>query len=161
MSLLYPGFRLVNTKRMALIDLWKKIQHSNMVQLREVFTTKSFGDHSMVFVYDFHPGSETVMFRHFNNNPGAMPPGPATPQMNGFPSGGFQMPPDASPRGAFNKGGGEPRQHAGLLPESLIWAYIVQLTSSLRTIHAHGLACRVMDPTKILLTDKSRYIGVG
>ena len=39
------GFRLVNTKCMALIDVWKKLQHSNIVQLREVFTTKAFGDH--------------------------------------------------------------------------------------------------------------------
>ena len=43
------------------------------------------------------------------------------------------------------------------LPEALIWSYVVQLSSVLRTIHAHGLACRVMDPTKILLTDKTRY----
>ena len=50
-----------------------------------------------------------------------------------------------------------PRQHAGLLPESLIWAYIVQLSSALRTIHTAGLACRVMDPTKILITGKTRY----
>lgn len=51
-----------------------------------------------------------------------------------------------------------PRQHAGLLPESLIWAYIVQLSSALRTIHTAGLACRVMDPSKILITGKTRYI---
>uniref|UniRef100_A0A668S301 PAN2-PAN3 deadenylation complex subunit PAN3 n=1 Tax=Oreochromis aureus TaxID=47969 RepID=A0A668S301_OREAU len=80
------GFRLVNTKCMMLVDMWKKIQHSNTVTLREVFTTK----------------------------------------------------------------------HAGLLPESLIWAYIVQLSSALRTIHTAGLACRVMDPSKILITGKTR-----
>lgn len=39
------GFRLSNNKCIGLIDLWKKIQHSNIVQLREVFTTKAFGDH--------------------------------------------------------------------------------------------------------------------
>lgn len=39
------GFRLVNTKCMMLVDMWKKIQHSNAVTLREVFTTKAFGDH--------------------------------------------------------------------------------------------------------------------
>ncbi|PRD24883.1 UNVERIFIED_CONTAM: pan3 [Trichonephila clavipes] len=48
------------------------------------------------------------------------------------------------------------RQHAGLLPESLIWGYIVQLSSVLRTIHAAGLACRAFDPSKILVTGKSR-----
>lgn len=38
------GFRLQSTKCMSIVDLWKKFQHSNVVQLREVFTTKGFGD---------------------------------------------------------------------------------------------------------------------
>lgn len=38
------GFRLVNTKCMVLVDMWKKIQHSNIVTLREVFTTKAFAE---------------------------------------------------------------------------------------------------------------------
>lgn len=47
------GFRLQNTKFMSLVDLWKKLNHSNIVQLKEVFTTKAFGDNSMVFVYRY------------------------------------------------------------------------------------------------------------
>jgi hypothetical protein len=38
----------MNTKTADLwkcVDLWKKMQHANIVQLREVFTTKAFGDH--------------------------------------------------------------------------------------------------------------------
>ncbi|XP_064413915.1 PAN2-PAN3 deadenylation complex subunit PAN3 isoform X4 [Latimeria chalumnae] len=129
------GFRLVNTKCMVLVDMWKKIQHSNIVTLREVFTTKAFGEHSLVFAYDFHAGGETMMSRHFND-PGA----------------------DAyfTKRKWGQHDGPLPRQHAGLLPESLIWAYIVQLSSALRTIHTAGLACRAMDPTKILITGKTR-----
>uniref|UniRef100_A0A8C9RVK1 PAN2-PAN3 deadenylation complex subunit PAN3 n=1 Tax=Scleropages formosus TaxID=113540 RepID=A0A8C9RVK1_SCLFO len=130
------GFRLVNTKCMMLVDMWKKIQHSNCVTLREVFTTKAFGDHSLVFSYDFHAGAETMFSRHFNDSTAD----------SYFPKrkwvGQHEPPP--------------PRQHAGLLPESLIWAYIVQLSSALRTIHTAGLACRVMDPTKILITGKTR-----
>jgi hypothetical protein len=30
---------------MGLVDMWKRLQHSNIVQLREVFTTKAFGDY--------------------------------------------------------------------------------------------------------------------
>uniref|UniRef100_A0A7N6AZQ4 PAN2-PAN3 deadenylation complex subunit PAN3 n=1 Tax=Anabas testudineus TaxID=64144 RepID=A0A7N6AZQ4_ANATE len=111
------AFRLVNTKCMMLVDMWKKIQHSNCVTLREVFTTKAFGDHC----------DKTKFCKHF------------TPSLC---SGQHEPPP--------------PRQHAGLLPESLIWAYIVQLSSALRTIHTAGLACRVMDPSKILITGKTR-----
>lgn len=160
------GFRLVNTKCMALIDVWKKLQHSNIVQLREVFTTKAFGDHSMVFVYDFHPHSFTLMEHHFGTAHAVGPGGSITAAIdsrypNTFPYGSHEN----SARG-FDKSCGTggrtqpppplPTQQPGLLAESLIWAYVVQLSSALRTIHAHNLACRVMDPTKILLTDKSR-----
>uniref|UniRef100_A0A8D0GKP9 PAN2-PAN3 deadenylation complex subunit PAN3 n=1 Tax=Sphenodon punctatus TaxID=8508 RepID=A0A8D0GKP9_SPHPU len=134
------GFRLVNTKCMVLVDMWKKIQHSNIVTLREVFTTKAFGEHSLVFAYDFHAGGETMMSRHFND-----------PSADAY----------FTKRKWGQHDGPLPRQHAGLLPESLIWAYIVQLSSALRTIHTAGLACRVMDPTKILVTGKTRCLCIG
>ncbi|XP_067889650.1 PAN2-PAN3 deadenylation complex subunit PAN3 isoform X2 [Heterodontus francisci] len=91
--------------------------------------------HALVFAYDFHAGAETMMNRHFND-----------------PSAGAYF----TKRKWGQHDGPLPRQHAGLLPESLIWAYIVQLSSALRTIHTAGLACRVMDPTKILITGKTR-----
>lgn len=40
----YIGFRLLSTKCIAVVEMWKKLQHSNVVQLREIFTTKAFGD---------------------------------------------------------------------------------------------------------------------
>ena len=43
-----------------------------------------------------------------------------------------------------------------MLPEGVICNYIIQLTSALRVIHAAGLACHTLDPTKILLTGRSR-----
>lgn len=87
---LFVGFRLQSTKCMAVVDLWKKFQHSNVVQLREVFTTKGFGDQckhtpaanvnaitqfyskfslvnfsALVIVYDYHPGSQTLLAKYF------------------------------------------------------------------------------------------------
>ena len=53
-------------KRQVLVDQWKKLQHANLIALRQVFTTKTFNDHSMVFVYDFYPGAETLMSKYFN-----------------------------------------------------------------------------------------------
>ncbi|XP_036021422.1 PAN2-PAN3 deadenylation complex subunit Pan3 isoform X7 [Mus musculus] len=91
--------------------------------------------HALVFAYDFHAGGETMMSRHFND-----------PNSDAY----------FTKRKWGQHDGPLPRQHAGLLPESLIWAYIVQLSSALRTIHTAGLACRVMDPTKILITSKTR-----
>ncbi|XP_065930446.1 PAN2-PAN3 deadenylation complex subunit Pan3 isoform X2 [Magallana gigas] len=141
------GFRLSNTKCMSIIDMWKKMYHPNIVQLREVFTTKAFGDNSIVFVYDFFPGAETVLLKHFSG-PGGM---------NGYTN-AFNMEGGSSSRSynSSNKGLNGPRQHAGLLPESMIWAYVVQLSSALRAIHAAGLAFRTMDPSKILIYSKSR-----
>ncbi|XP_042220909.1 PAN2-PAN3 deadenylation complex subunit Pan3-like isoform X3 [Homarus americanus] len=88
------GYRLSNVKVTQLVDLWKKLQHSSVTQLREVFTTKAFNDNC-------------------------------------------------------------------LLPESTLWNYIIQLTGALRTIHTQGLACRTLDPTKILLTDNKARIRVN
>ena len=45
-----------------------------------------------------------------------------------------------------------------LLPESLIWTYVIQMTSALRHIHSAGLACRTLDPTKILIINKTRLL---
>ncbi|XP_069825971.1 PAN2-PAN3 deadenylation complex subunit PAN3 isoform X3 [Dendropsophus ebraccatus] len=151
------GFRLVNTKCMSLVDTWKKLQHSNIVTLREMFTTKAFGEHSLVFAYDFHAGAETMMSRHFND-PSA--DGYFTKRKWATALQPVQLLQNYNSQHALGSAGQHdgplPRQHAGLLPESLIWAYIVQLSSALRTIHTAGLACRVMDPTKILITGKTR-----
>jgi len=36
-----------------IIDMWKKMYHPNIVQLREVFTTKAFGDNCKYCVYTY------------------------------------------------------------------------------------------------------------
>lgn len=47
---------------------------------------------------------------------------------------------------------------SSLLSESTIWSYIIQLTGALRVIHSSGLACRCLDPSKVLLTGLSRSV---
>jgi PAB-dependent poly(A)-specific ribonuclease subunit 3 len=42
--------------------------------LREVFTTKAFGDNSLILVYDYHAGSQTLLAKYF------------TPASNGYAS---------------------------------------------------------------------------
>lgn len=142
------GFRLQNAKCMQFVDMWKKLIHSNIVQLKEVFTTKAFGDTSMVFVYDYHPASETLLSRHFTADP-----------LNGG-SGAYADPfatdPSAPRPYSHQKNHILRHQQAHKLPEPLIWNYIIQLTSALRIIHSAGLACRSLDPTKIILTSGSR-----
>ena len=42
------------------------------------------------------------------------------------------------------------------VPESILWSYVCQIASALKTIHQAGLAARVLDTTKILVTGKNR-----
>jgi len=141
------GYRLVNTKCMGLVEQWKKMEHSNLVTLRQVFTSKSFGDHSMIFVYDYYPAADTLMSRHFNSE--------LNPHLDPF--NGDSRPYSQTKNNIL-------RQQAalsntgGLLAEALIWNYIIQLTSALRYIHGAGLACRTLDPTKILVVGRFRLL---
>lgn len=141
------GFRLQSTKCMQVVDMWKKLQHSNIVQLREVFTTKTFGDNSLVLVYDFHPGSQTLLSKYFAS----------VPETNGYTD------PFAGEARPFSHKSSMHRTSAtSLLPENEIWSIIMQLSAGLRAMHQAGLACRTLDPTKIIVTGKRiRYSCVG
>jgi PAB-dependent poly(A)-specific ribonuclease subunit 3 len=48
------------------------------------------------------------------------------------------------------------RNHHEPVPEAILWTYIVQIASALKAIHGNGLAARILDPSKILLTGKNR-----
>jgi len=101
----------------------------------------------MVFVYDFHPGSETLFSKHF---------APATDTPNGYSDPFSSGDPNAPRPYSHHKNTLLRTQHSSLLPEGSIWNFIIQLTSALRVIHAAGLAWRALDPTKIILTARSR-----
>lgn len=38
----------------------------------------------------------------------------------------------------------------GMLSETTIWSYVIQLTGALAVVHAAGLACRSLDPSKVV-----------
>ncbi|KAH8302680.1 hypothetical protein KR044_009400, partial [Drosophila immigrans] len=133
------GFRLQSTKCMTLVEMWKKLQHTNVVQLREVFTTKAFGDNSLVLVYDYYPGSQTLLAKYFT----------PTPDTNGYTD-----PFQGEARPFSHKSNMQRTNNGPLLPESTIWSIIMQLTAGLRAIHQAGLACKILDPTKIIVTGK-------
>eukprot|EP01102_Stenamoeba_stenopodia_P005770 TRINITY_DN1649_c0_g4_i1.p1 TRINITY_DN1649_c0_g4~~TRINITY_DN1649_c0_g4_i1.p1 ORF type:complete len:791 (-),score=129.88 TRINITY_DN1649_c0_g4_i1:161-2533(-) len=113
------GFRMSNEYAISVLDVWRNLQHPNIVTLREAFITKEFGETSLVFAYDYHPLASTLEAKHF--------------------------------------------VQTTYIAENILWSYITQLVSALRTIHAAGLACRVINPSKILLTGKNRIMinGVG
>lgn len=45
-----------------------------------------------------------------------------------------------------------------VMPERLIWSYVIQLTAAIRQIHSMGLSCRTIDPSKVLLIGNSRFL---
>ncbi|KAL7307077.1 hypothetical protein TKK_0000815 [Trichogramma kaykai] len=136
--------KLTNKKSLAIIETWKKLLHSNIVGLKEVFFTKAFGDESTVFVYDYFPGSETMLSKHF-----------APKDVNGYVD-PFSADPTAPRPYSHTKNTMLRHQHNNMLPESLIWNYVIQLTAAIRVIHAAGLSYRCLDPSKVLLTSNSR-----
>lgn len=80
------GFRIQSVKlMMQVVDVWKKFSHPNCVALREVFTTKAFGDNSLIIVYDLHAGSQTLLSKYF------------TPITNGYGTTGSAFSGDARP----------------------------------------------------------------
>lgn len=97
-----------------------------MVRIYDCFTTRAFGDSSLVFVTDYHPASRNLLEHHFPSHSSA-----ASLHLRS-------------------------RQSSSLVPEPTIWSYLVQLTSALKTIHASGLAARLVSPSKILVTGKNR-----
>lgn len=120
------GFKLADEKSIATVQQWRRLSNASMVTLFEAFTTRAFGDNSIIFVYDYHPLSSTLFDTHFG--PGARYP--VVRNANG--------------------------QIGPSVPEQVLWSYLVQLSSALKTIHAANLAARVMDPSKIILTSKMR-----
>jgi len=137
------GCKLPTARLYDIVEAWKKIAHANIVQLRDVFLTKDFDDEqpSIVFVYDFIPCCETLQKRHFTTN-NSLLKGWANP----YNISGEDRP--------FSAGKGT--SQAGLLSESLIWEYVVQISSLIRTLHGVSLSCRCLHLSRLLVDGDSK-----
>ncbi|KAK6539970.1 PAB-dependent poly(A)-specific ribonuclease subunit 3 [Orbilia ellipsospora] len=120
------GFRLSNEKAIRVVEHWKRVLNANVVTVHDAFTTRVFGDNSIVFVFDYFPNAQTLQEVHFGTNS----------------------------RYQNRHHGTNQNQNANT--EHMLWTYIVQIASALKTIHAAGLAARTIQPNKILLTNKNR-----
>ena len=163
------GFKLSSAKAVQEVHRWRKVSHVNVVALQEIFTTKVFGDNckcimcvracvhvcicvcicvcvsgwvggwvcACVCVSVYVCGlayitHELVMFilalvLVYDYHAGA----------------------DTLLHRHFS-------QKSQPLSESLIWQYIIQLTSALRTLHHSGLAVRCIDMSKVLVLGSNR-----
>jgi PAB-dependent poly(A)-specific ribonuclease subunit 3 len=130
------GFRLTNVDAMRGVKKWKGVLNGGVVTIHDAFTTRAFGDSSLIVVTDYHACSKSLTEEHFRGT-GAMVSG----------RGSW----NAGPAGRGVVGGG-----MGGVPEATLWGYIVQISSALKAIHSVGLAARLLTPSKILLTSKNR-----
>ena len=46
------------------------------------------------------------------------------------------------------------------IAERTIWSYLIQIANAIKAVHDAGLAVRLIDPTKILITGKNRQAPV-
>lgn len=87
------------------------------------------GSIALIVSYDYHPNATTLFDAHLK-----IPRRTHTPSLGGHLSA-------TTP-----------------IPEPILWTYITQIGNAIRTVHALGLAVRMMDATKILLTGKNRFV---
>ena len=66
-----PGYRLTNEHAIqAVMKEWKRIKNPCIVTVHEIFTSREFGDSSLIFAYDYHPLSKTLYELHFQQSSG-------------------------------------------------------------------------------------------
>ncbi|KAG8934285.1 PAB-dependent poly(A)-specific ribonuclease subunit 3 [Tulasnella sp. 419] len=142
------GFRTVNQAAFTAIDGWTKFRHPNIVAVIEAFTTKEFGDHSLVVAYDYHPDAQTLHAFHFGKQAA---------------SGSSYTPLSSSVTGSptHHRGGGRSNNHnqtnmQAHIPERVIWTYVVQIANAIKAVHDAGMAVRTIDATRILVTGTNR-----
>ena len=62
------GFRLTNERAVRSVQSWKRVSNGNVVAIHDCFTTRAFGDSSLVFIQDYHPLSKTIAAQHFTSS---------------------------------------------------------------------------------------------
>lgn len=62
----FSGFRLTDENAIRTIQTWKRISNGGVVTVHDAFTTRAFGDSSLIVVTDYHPLSQTLADKLFN-----------------------------------------------------------------------------------------------
>ncbi|KAJ4259597.1 PAB-dependent poly(A)-specific ribonuclease subunit 3 [Fusarium torreyae] len=60
------GYRLTNEHAIRLVKEWRRINNGNVVTVLDAFTTRAFGDSSLIFVQDYFPQSKTLVEAHLS-----------------------------------------------------------------------------------------------
>ncbi|KAF2194855.1 PABP-dependent poly(A) nuclease 3 [Zopfia rhizophila CBS 207.26] len=63
------GFRLTNENAIRSVQPWKRVFNGSVVTIHDAFTTRAFGDSSLILVTDYHPCSKSLAEEHFKTTP--------------------------------------------------------------------------------------------
>ncbi|OAA60084.1 PAB-dependent poly(A)-specific ribonuclease subunit PAN3 [Cordyceps fumosorosea ARSEF 2679] len=63
------GFRLTNEHAIRSVKEWRRIDNANVITIYDAFTTRAFGDSSLIFVQDYHPLAKSLAEHHLSPNP--------------------------------------------------------------------------------------------
>lgn len=63
------GYRLTSEHAIRTVKEWRRLDNGSVVTIHDAFTTRAFGDSSLVFVQDYHPLSKTLTEAHLVPNP--------------------------------------------------------------------------------------------
>ena len=124
------------------IEAWSRIHHPGIVSVREAFTTRAFNDNCkflkcMLFSFPFTDLLALVVVYDYHPNAQTI----------------FDV--HLKPKVAFNGG----RLHHERINEPTLWSYIFQIASAIKCVHEQGMAVRMIDASKILITSQNRYVS--
>ncbi|KAK7543868.1 PAB-dependent poly(A)-specific ribonuclease subunit PAN3 [Phyllosticta citricarpa] len=60
------GYRLTSEQAIFSVRPWKRVDNGSIVAIHDAFTTRAFGDSSLIFVTDYHPLSKTLSEQHLH-----------------------------------------------------------------------------------------------
>jgi PAB-dependent poly(A)-specific ribonuclease subunit 3 len=107
---------------------------------------------ALVVSYAYHPNSQTLADLYLKNPASSSASTPTAGTPPPIISGGrFKVKPNQGQIGAFN----QPR-YSHRVPERTLWSYVVQIANATKAVHDAGMAVRVLDASKILVTGKNR-----
>ena len=129
------------------IEAWSRIKHPNLVGIKEAFTTRAFNDDCE---FRAHPGASRLPTHLFIR--------PALVVVYDYhPNSQTLYEAYVKPK-ATHPQNGRGQQQAGRTPERTIWTFLIQIACAIRAVHEAGLAVRVVDPTKVLVTGQNRHV---
>lgn len=140
------NYRLTQQAGLTPIEAWSRVRHPGIISVHEGFSSRAFGDNSLVVAYAHHPSAKTLAEEYLKHITSATNSGTSTPVA--LPTGGRHAP--------FGRQRTSTPSTTSRIPERTLWTYIVQIANAIKVVHDAGLAVRVLDATKVLITGKNR-----